>query len=381
MTRAAASRLPWPTALDFALTCPYGKRKRLTGKQGERVAFIKTYSRPTKKDPDAKVHYVYFRPFRGAPQKAKVFRDHAEAEAFFLEVDAPPLDPAAVPFERFWRRYLDERATRKLTDKVFPQYERIGARVVVPYFQGRALRDIKRSDIPAWIAWAEKEAGAGTVEKAYTVLSSCLTYAVDLDLIPNNPARGWGDHLPKVESRRERPHLTTEQVMELADKVNIAFSAMIVAMGILGLRPSEVIALLVKDVDLTKGVLHVRRSAVDVRGRMKARNTTKGGTEEKPRMRTIPLMGLGPDFGAHLIEKYSIWEEWELDAPNPEPNWEELVREHGDDILFTSPFSRSGGYSNARDQTETGPAAHGSPGRRSLHRPKLDGGRASTARH
>lgn len=285
--------------------------------------------------------YVYYRPVRGGKQKAKVFRDRAEAEEFFRDIDAPSDDPGATPFTKFWNQYLRERGKRKLTDKVYRTYTRMGERLLVPYFRDKALRDIKRSDTPKWMEWAEAEAGAGTVEKAYTCLLAVLTYATDLDYIPTNPARGWGDHLPSVKNKRERPHLTTTQVIELANKVNIAFSAMILVQGILGLRPSEAIALKVKDLDLTKGVLHVRRSAVDVDGKMVARNKTKTGKE-----RTIPLMGLDADFGAHLIDKYSLWEDWEVEQPIPEPDWEAVIRDHGNDILFTSPFSRSGGYVN-----------------------------------
>ena len=292
--------------------------------------------------------YVYYRPVRGGKQKAKVFRDRAEAEAFFREIDAPNDDPGATPFSTFWPQYLRERGKRKLTDKVLRTYTRMGERLLVPYFRDAPLRDIKRSDTPKWIEWAEAEAGAGTVEKAYTCLLAVLTYATDLDYIPMNPARGWGDHLPKVRNKRERPHLTTQQVIDLSNQVSMTFSAMILVEGILGLRPSEAIALRVKDLDLTKGVLHVRRSAVDVDGRMVARNSTKTGKD-----RTIPLMGLETDFEVHLIEKYSVWKNWtEGPEPNPDTDWEALIREHGDDIMFTSPFSRSDGYVNLAAHTK-----------------------------
>ena len=285
--------------------------------------------------------YVYYRPVRGGKQKAKVFRDRVAAEAFFREVDGPNDDLGGTPFSTFWTQYLRERGKRKLTDKVYRTYTRMGERLLVPYFKDKPLRDIQRRDTPKWMEWAESVAGAGTVEKAYTCLLAVLTYATDLDYIPTNPARGFGDHLPRVRNKRERPHLTAEQVFELSNKVHVTFSAMILVQGILGLRPSEAIALRVRDLDLTKNVLHVRRSAVDVDGKMVARNETKTG-----RNRTIPLMGLESEFGAHLIEKYSLWEAWEVDAPIPEADWEKLIRDHGDDILFTSPFSRSGGYVN-----------------------------------
>jgi integrase len=50
--------------------------------------------------------------------------------------------------------------------------------------------------------------------------------------------------------------LTVAQVKELAYSVDITFQAMLLPTGILGLRPSDSIALRVGDLDLEKGTLH-----------------------------------------------------------------------------------------------------------------------------
>jgi integrase len=294
------------------------------------MAFLKV--RPGK---NGDRYYVYWRPTPGANQKAKVFHDRAEAEAFLLERDGAAPDPSAIPFSKFWTRYIAERATKKLTPKVLGTYTRIGTRLLVPFFAEKPLSSITRSDIPAWITWAEHEAGPGSVQKAYTVLTSCLSYATNLDLIQVNPARGWGDHLPRVERKRERPHLSTAEVKKLADSVDVVFRAMLLSMGILGLRPSEAIALRVGDLDLERKELLVHRAAVDVDGKMVARDTTKTGRD-----RRVPLMGLEDDFGAHLIERFSLW--------GQEPPWDlnEATREHANELLFTSKFSRNGGLIN-----------------------------------
>ena len=285
--------------------------------------------------------YVYWRD-EGGKQRARVFHTRPEAEALLVEKDGEPSDPSAVPFSKFWERYLSERAKKKLTPKVLSTYTRMGERLLVPYFGDKPMIKIRRSDIPVWMDWAETKAGPGTVEKAYVVLSACLSYATKLDLIPFNPASGWGDQLPEVQGKRERPHLTTTQVRQLASVVDITFQAMLLSMGILGLRPSEAIALRVTDLDLEKGELHVRRSAVDVDGKMVARNATKTGKE-----RTVPLMGLDDEFGAHLIERFSLWEDWiGHEPPFPTPDFERVMKSHANELLFTSKFSRSHGLIN-----------------------------------
>jgi len=60
--------------------------------------------------------------------------DRSEAEAFFVTIDGAAVDPSTIPFWRFWRRYLDELASKKLTEKVFAQYETVGERLVAAYF-------------------------------------------------------------------------------------------------------------------------------------------------------------------------------------------------------------------------------------------------------
>jgi len=285
--------------------------------------------------------YVYWRDGDGR-QRARVFHARPEAEVFLMEKDGQAPDPSATAFKRFWERYLSERASRRLTPKVLSTYTRMGERLLVPHFGHKPLIEIKRSDIPVWMTWAESEAGPGSVQKAFVVLSACLSYATKLDLIPFNPASGWGDQLPEVQGKRERPHLTTAQVMQLASVVDMTFQAMLLSMGILGLRPSEAIALRVSDLDLDKGELHVRRSAVDVEGRMVARDVTKTGRE-----RTVPLMGLDDEFGAHLIERFSLWEVWiGKEPPLPPIDFEMVMEKHANELLFTSKFSRNGGLIN-----------------------------------
>lgn len=141
------------------------------------MAFIRESEKPT-----GTRFYVYWR--EHGSQKARVFRDRPTAEAFLAEKDGTPPDPAAIPFDQFWRRYVDSRASRKLTPKVAKTYEAMGWRLLLPYFKDRPLNQIGAPDIEAWIRWAEQQAGPGTVQEAYTTLCAVFTYAKRLALIP-----------------------------------------------------------------------------------------------------------------------------------------------------------------------------------------------------
>src|SRR5436305_13906839 len=153
------------------------------------MAFIKLIEKPT-----GTRFYVYWR--EHGKQKAKVFKDRAGAEALLAEKDGAPLDPSAVPFEKFWQRYLDNRAARKLTPKVFRTYEAMGRRLLVRHFTDTPLNEIEPAHIEAWIRWAEDQAGPGTVQKAYRGLCAVLTCARGLSLIKYNPASGRAHELP-----------------------------------------------------------------------------------------------------------------------------------------------------------------------------------------
>jgi hypothetical protein len=91
---------------------------------------------------------------------------------------------------------------------------------------------------------------------------------MEVRLLPPEPAHrtSSGRYLPKVENPRKRPHLSPAQVTELAEEVHPDFRAIVLSMGVLGLRPSEAIALR-EGLDLDRAVLHVRRAAVDVPGK------------------------------------------------------------------------------------------------------------------
>jgi integrase len=138
---------------------------------------------------------------------------------------------------------------------------------------------------------------------------------------------------------------------------------MVLALGVLGLRPGEAIGLRVGDLDLDHQTLTVRRSVVDV-GRKMVEDATKTGNH-----RVVPLVGTEGAFRDHLRYKYRP-----LDGVGP-------VRiPRADDLLFESRFtkevvtsrpprctgsSRRGGAHRRREPDRRRPAtyaAHERPG-------------------
>ena len=150
------------------------------------------------------------------------------------------------------------------------------------------LCDISKRTILQWIEWSnEKGTAASTTKEAFLVLRGSLTFAVDLDYIASNPCEGMAKRLPKPKPKRVRPDLSGEQVLELADRVG-TYRPLVLAMGVLGLRPSEAIGLHAGDVE--DGSLVIRRSVTLAGGKMRVRQGTKN---DKPR--SVPLSILKAD--------------------------------------------------------------------------------------
>jgi integrase len=106
--------------------------------------------------------------------------------------------------------------------------------------------------------------------KAYRLLRAVLNTALDDGKIKRNPCRikGAGDH-----RAAERSTATIAQVYALAERMPDRFRVLVLAAAFTGLRWGELIVLRRCDVDLTVGVLHVRRRLAQ---------PSRGGLQEGP---------------------------------------------------------------------------------------------------
>ena len=87
-------------------------------------------------------------------------------------------------------------------------------RYVVPWLQGRRLRDVRRSDVQGWIA-ALSQSGLArqSIKNAWSVLSAVLRTAMDWGDIEDNPARGM--RLPSKQSKQKLFLPSPEQVAKI----------------------------------------------------------------------------------------------------------------------------------------------------------------------
>ena len=133
---------------------------------------------------------------------------------------------------------------------------------VKPKWGRRSVGAIRFSEVQAWVSAMSAQSSPTTVRRAYDVLNGICKLAVKDGILRKNPCAGVG--LPR-KTHKTRTYLTVEQLLALADAAG-EHRAVILTLGLCGLRFGELRALRVEDVDVARSRLLVRHSVVRVRG-------------------------------------------------------------------------------------------------------------------
>ncbi|ORL98839.1 tyrosine-type recombinase/integrase [Prescottella equi] len=138
---------------------------------------------------------------------------------------------------------------------------------------------VKRTAVAQWVADLSKDRGPVTVTRAFGVLAAILDDALADRLVAVNPARGVP--LPK-RTKAEQQYLTLDQLHALADEAGER-RALVLLLGLCGLRFGEAAGLRVRHLDLLRRRLRVVENAVTVAGRVKV------GTPKSHAQRVVAL--------------------------------------------------------------------------------------------
>lgn len=135
----------------------------------------------------------------------------------------------------------------------------------------RKANTIVSGEVQQWVADLSGERSASTVAKAFGVLDAVLARAVKDRLIPRNPCDEV--RLPPRPRRKERRvYLTMQQLKAFANECGHARElgderrALVLTLGLCGLRWGEAAGLRVRDVDFGRRRLHVVSSTSRVEG-------------------------------------------------------------------------------------------------------------------
>ncbi len=154
-----------------------------------------------------------------------------------------------------------------LRDRTKYDYQRIVNRWLQLKVNGRKFADYYLTEIDLmlvkkWVEEVNKEASTSTVQYAYRVLRAILNEAAAAGLIEKAPAP-LKQMNPKA---KERPMITMDDLLKLADAVPIKFRAAVLIAGTCGLRAGELFGLRRRDLDISRATIRVSQAVVNVPG-------------------------------------------------------------------------------------------------------------------
>lgn len=213
-------------------------------------------------------------PARGGTHKIeRVFRTKREAEDWLVQQQAAVLGGTHISPRQADRPFGDvldawqESWDGRLSPTTLRRYESIIAKYLRPEFGARKIGALTHEVVQRYInrLAADATIAPGTVRNIYAVLRTAMAKGVRMGMVRVNPCTEID--LPRAR-REEMLFLTADEVRALAEAIDPHYRVLIYTAAYTGLRAGELGGLRRQDVDLLRGVLHVRRALKDANGRL-----------------------------------------------------------------------------------------------------------------
>lgn len=235
--------------------------------------------------------------YTGKPKRFyKTIKADSEREAerelsrFFVQCEDGAVNASGVTtVEQLAELYVSESVERYLKRSTQRSTKATLKNWIVPKLGRKRLNKLKKMDVQHWINdLTDLNLSAKTIKNYYSVLCALLEYAIDMELIQHNPARGC--RLPKVHKKEARSY-NKEQMAQIieglealpADKINYKLAVLLAIFG--GFRRGEIIGFDWDDVDTSTNSITVSKT------RLKDKNS--GFYEDAPKTelskRTVTL--------------------------------------------------------------------------------------------
>jgi integrase len=168
-------------------------------------------------------------------------------------------DAGALTLAEYMDRWLNESARNRLRPKTYKDYAGLTRVHIVPGLGRIKLKKLTPLHVQQFYG-AKLESGLSkrTVEYLHAVLHAALKQAVRWELVPRNVTEAVDPPRPE---KKERSTFTLEQArLFLQAARGDRFEALYVLVIQTGMRRGELLGLRWDDVDLEKGLLHVRQA-------------------------------------------------------------------------------------------------------------------------
>ena len=226
-------------------------------------------------------------------------------------------------------KWLDHHA-KEVGEVTIQGYRQHIKKHIGPYFRecGVYLQEVRKADIQGYYDYLlERGLSANTVRHHKNVLYAALKYAVDEEIIVNNPAAKV--RLPRME-KPEHSVYTVEQVQQLlaATKGEELYPVIYLAANF-GLRLSEILGLEWSAVDLSEKSFVIRKTVSEV-----TKEVISERTKTASSYRTLPIPDCCIPFFHELKHKQLL----ERVSMGPEYALNDWVCKHEDGTPFHSKF-------------------------------------------
>lgn len=258
---------------------------------------------------------------RSKTERSATFDTPKEAGEFLVDLrrrmrNGASGDPSLgqIPFAAWWDTW---QAGRHVEPSTMARDLSYGRSHILPRWGDVWLIDVTFEDAVEWVSRLKKAGIApATQNKAVSLFKQAMAAAVDADRLAADPvAKVKAPPVPKNEAA----YLDDEELELLELAVDLHWRLMIPFMVDTGLRIGEVAAVRVRDLDLDRGLVRIRKAAVYVSKQVSGRAT--GRIDE--RTKTTAAVRVVPTVTPEVAERLAAH-----------------IEERGlgpDDLLFTGP--------------------------------------------
>jgi integrase len=213
-------------------------------------------------------------PLRGGNSEiARSFRTKLEAEDWLASQRASQLRGTYVDARQGDRPFSDlldawkQSWTNRLGATTSRRYQSIIDKYLKPEFGHVPIAKVTHERVQRYINRLNEDPkiAAGTVRNVYGVLRTACAKGVRLGMLHASPCSQID--LPRAR-RQEMLFLSADEVRAVAEAIDPRYRVLIYTAAYTGLRAGEIAGLERRDVDLLRGVIHVRRALKDVNGRL-----------------------------------------------------------------------------------------------------------------
>lgn len=163
----------------------------------------------------------------------------------------------AITFAAYAEKWLERTTMAPLTRKA---RRGLLKNYLLPTFGDRPLRAIRRSEVRDWFWALDRNRTPSVPRNTYILLHTIFEAAIDEELVDSNPVRVKG--AAAYETAKQVEPATPEELAALIEEMPHKWRLLVALGAWCALRFGEITALTRADIDVTNGVVKVRRGVV-----------------------------------------------------------------------------------------------------------------------